>query len=55
MKIIKKVRNCQFEISDHFIRNQKKFRKQNFIFEFCCELILVANPCEASQRFVGEQ
>ena len=24
MKIIKKVRNCQFETSDHFIRNQKK-------------------------------
>ena len=55
MKIIKKIRNCQFEISDHFIHNQKKFGKQNFIFEFCCELIRVANPCEASQRFVGEQ
>ena len=55
MKIIKKVRNCQFEISDNFIRNQKKFRKQNFIFEFCCELILVANPSEASQGIGGEQ
>ena len=55
MKIIKKIRNCQFEISDHFIRNQKQFRKQNFIFEFCCELILVANPSDASQRIAGEQ
>ena len=24
MKRIKKIRNCQFEISDHFIHNQKK-------------------------------
>ena len=55
MKIIKKNRNCQFEISDHFIRNQKKFGKQNFIFEFCCELILVVNPSDASQCIVGEQ
>ena len=55
IKIIKKIFNYQFKISNHFIFNQKKFRKQNFVFEFCCELILVANPSDTSQRIVGEQ
>ena len=41
MKIIKKVWNCQFEISDHFIRNQKKFENKISCLSFVTNLFLL--------------
>ena len=41
MKIIKKVRNCQFEISDHFIRNQKKLENKISSLSFVANLFLL--------------
>ena len=41
MKIIKKIRNCQFEISDHFIRNKKKLENKILSLSFVASLFLL--------------
>ena len=41
MKIIKKVRNCQFEISDHFIHNQKNLKTKFLFLSFVANLFLL--------------